>query len=116
MIAPVTSIASTGVQSATPQPRLVSAAHEFEAQLMKELLKPMNQAFSSHLDGDDSEDDDGGVLGEYATESLARALSNQGGLGIADRIIRNLSSASNTQKTMPVTGDLRVDTVTSQLK
>jgi HAMP domain-containing protein len=25
----------------TPQPRLVRAAHEFEAQMMKELLKPM---------------------------------------------------------------------------
>ena len=30
--------------SATPQPRLVRAAHEFEAQMMKELMKPLNRS------------------------------------------------------------------------
>jgi hypothetical protein len=39
---PVAALAAPGAQTATaPQPRLVRAAHEFEAQMMKELLKPM---------------------------------------------------------------------------
>ena len=34
-----------------PQPRLVRAAHEFEAQMMKELLKPMTASGSLTGDG-----------------------------------------------------------------
>jgi hypothetical protein len=40
-----TAAATAGIgpasSQATPQPRLVHAAHEFEAQMMQELLKPM---------------------------------------------------------------------------
>ena len=46
---------TAGTASATgPQPRLVRAAHEFEAQMMKELMKPLNQGNSS-----DGSDEDG---------------------------------------------------------
>ena len=73
-----------------PQPRLVRAAHEFEAQLMKELLQPMTRA--SSLTGDDDGDQgEQGALGEFAAESLAGALSANGGFGIADRIVKQLS-------------------------
>ena len=40
-----------------PQPRLVRAAHEFEAQMMQELLKPLSS--SSGLDGEDGDSDSG---------------------------------------------------------
>jgi len=83
--------AASGASSATPQPRLVKAAHEFEAQMMQELLKPLAQ--SSGLTSDDSDGDSGsaGALGSFATESLAQALSQQGGLGIARNLIQTLS-------------------------
>ena len=81
-------VAAAGTQ-ATPQPRLVHAAHEFEAQMMKELLKPLAQ--SSGLTGDDSDAGSAGALGEFATESLAQAMSQQGGLGIATQLIHSLS-------------------------
>src|ERR1700735_3490048 len=82
-----------GGQAGTIQPKLVKAAHEFEAQLMKELMKPLT---SGGAPGDDEDDDDdrgsglgsAGALGEYASESLAQALSLQGGFGIADKIIK----------------------------
>ena len=38
-----------------PQPRLVHAAHEFEAQMMKELIKPMTSGCS--LTGEDTDSD-----------------------------------------------------------
>ena len=39
----IAALAASGAQTAvTPQPRLVRAAHEFEAQMMKEILKPMS--------------------------------------------------------------------------
>jgi Rod binding domain-containing protein len=71
-----------------PSPRLVKAAHEFEGQMMKELLKPM---MAGGDDGDDGADGSGGALGEFASEALGQGLSQQGGFGIADRIIKELS-------------------------
>jgi len=76
------------------EPRLVQAAHEFEAQMMKELLKPMSRASLEDPDGEQT-----GVLGEFASESLARALSAGGGLGIADRIVHTLSRSGNSSET-----------------
>jgi Rod binding domain-containing protein len=87
--------AQSGSATAAPSPRLTRAAHEFEAQMMKELLKPLTG--SSALDGDDRESDaglgsgSGGALGEFATEALGQALSEQGGFGIASGIIHELS-------------------------
>lgn len=76
-----------------PPPRLVRAAHEFEAQLMKELLKPMTGGNS--MDGDDEESSSNGALGEFASEALGRSLSEHGGLGIANGVLRSLSRVGN---------------------
>jgi Rod binding domain-containing protein len=93
------SIAGTEVAAsaatATPSPKLVSAAHEFEAQMMQELLKPLNS--TSGLDGEDGDSDSGSgsALGQFASEALGKALSEQGGFGIASSVVRQLSSGSN---------------------
>jgi Rod binding domain-containing protein len=78
------------------QPRLVNAAHEFEAQMMKELMKPLTKGAApggADEDDDDSGDSFGsaGALGDFASEAMARALSEQGGFGIADRLIAQLT-------------------------
>jgi Rod binding domain-containing protein len=111
-IAAVTATVS-GEIAATPQPRLVRAAHEFEAQMMKELMKPMTQA--SSLTGEDADSDSGsgagGALGEFASEALGRALSERGGFGIATSIVKDLSHSGNKAVTGPVTGNLHRNTV-----
>jgi Rod binding domain-containing protein len=93
----------------------VRAAHEFEAQMMKELMKPMTNA-SSSLTGDEDDSDSssgsGGALGQFASEALARALSDQGGLGIANQIVKELSHSGNQE----VTGNPHGDTVMKILK
>ncbi len=96
----------------SPEPRLARAAHEFEAQLMKELLRPLTQ--SSGVPGDD-EDGTGGTsaLGEFAVESLAGALSRHGGLGIANRIIGEISRSGNKSQSSPVTKKQLIDNVIS---
>lgn len=88
-----------------PEPRLVRAAHEFEGQLMKELLKPLtqNDSGSESLTGDDDDSGSGSALGQFAAEALGRALSDHGGLGIADRIVSRLSQESNKNDVKPVT-------------
>jgi Rod binding domain-containing protein len=79
-----------------PQSRLLGAAHEFEAQMMKELLKPMSAGNALGESQDDDEDaGSSGALGEFASETLGRALSEAGGLGIADSIMKSLSQRGN---------------------
>jgi Rod binding domain-containing protein len=110
--------ASTGAvtASATPSPRLVHAAHEFEAQMMQELLKPMTSG--DGLDGEDSGSASGssGALGSFASESLGQALSEHGGFGIATGIVRQLSVAGNKHGSTGVTGSLHGNTVINSHK
>jgi Rod binding domain-containing protein len=111
------SIAATATANTTSattlQPRLVKAAHEFEAQMMKELIKPLNKGNSLTGTNDDGDDDSGsgGALGEFASEALGRALSEGGGFGIASSIIKQLSPSGNQNGEVAVTGNPHRDTV-----
>jgi Rod binding domain-containing protein len=85
----------------------VHAAHEFEAQMMKELLKPMtNSTVLDEKDGD-SESGSGSALTEYASEVLGQALSERGGFGIATSIVQKLSHTNNKPGSTRVDKDLR---------
>lgn len=100
--------ARTAAAQTAPSPRLVRAAHEFEAQMMSELIKPMMRDTSILGDEDESSDSgagSSGALGEFAAESLGQALSNAGGFGIAHRIIGQLSGG-HQNGTKRVTGTL----------
>jgi Rod binding domain-containing protein len=113
-----TSAVSGAATSTTPQPRLVRAAHEFEAQMMKELIKPLNEGNSltgSDEDGD-ADSGSGGALGEFASEALGRALSEGGGFGIATSIVKQLSPAGNQNGTVPVIGSMHMNTVIKHSK
>ena len=92
----------------TPQPRLVRAAHEFEAQMMQELMKPLTRDSSLTGEDDDSNSGSGsnGALGQFATEALGRALSEQGGFGIAKSVLKDLSHSGNKSVSVPVTGNV----------
>jgi Rod binding domain-containing protein len=90
---------------------LVSAAHEFEAQMMKELLKPLTSTNGLNGEDDDAASGSGSALGEFASEALGRGLSEHGGFGIASSILRQLTPASNTQVTTQVTGIQHGNTV-----
>jgi Rod binding domain-containing protein len=87
---------AAGPDQSAPSPKLVRAAHEFEGQLMKELLRPMTDGDGLGDDnGDNGDAGSGGALGEFATEAMGQALSERGGFGIADRIVRELGLESN---------------------
>ena len=100
-----THAAQTG---SAPSPRLVKAAHEFEGQMMQELLKPMTKGDA--LTGTDQDEDSGagsgGALSEFASEALGQSLSQRGGLGIANQIIKELSHTSNQGGSGKVIKDL----------
>ncbi|MGD0548202.1 MAG: hypothetical protein ABR991_10310 [Terracidiphilus sp.] len=103
--------ASAGTSPATPSPRLVNAAHEFEAQMMKELLKPLTSTNGLNGEDDDAAGGSGSALGEFASEALGRGLSEHGGFGIASSIVKQLTPSSNHQATSQVTGNLHGNTV-----
>jgi Rod binding domain-containing protein len=103
---------SAGLQPAqtasAPSPKLVAAAHEFEAQMMKELLKPLSSTGLAGEDGDEGGDSgSGGALAAYATEAFGKALSNGGGFGVAKSIITSLSR-SHSEVTATEHGDTRL--------
>jgi Rod binding domain-containing protein len=107
--------AATSGATAAPQPRLVHAAHEFEAQMMQELLKPMTQG--DGLDGeDDSASGSSGVLGEFASEALGRGLSERGGFGIATGIVRELSAPGHKTGSGEAAGKVNGNTVMKSLE
>lgn len=108
------SSASAGTAAQVPSPRLVRAAHEFEGQMMKELLKPMTAG--DGLTGDEDDSGSGGTLSEFGAEALGQALSQQGGFGIADRIVKDLSRSGNQPHTGKVTGKLPGNTVMRKSK
>jgi Rod binding domain-containing protein len=93
-------VAAQNQSASLPQPRLVRAAHEFEAQMMKELLKPMTGGAS--IDGEESDSGSGAALTDFATEALGQSLSRSGGLGIATSILRGLSPHETTSQPSPV--------------
>ncbi len=85
-------------------PKLQSAAHEFEASLMQEFLKPLqhDSLFAPENPGDsgdtdtDSDDAQGsaGALISFGSEAMAKAISERGGFGIATKILDHFRAQS----------------------
>ncbi len=101
--------------SATANPRLVTAAHQFEAAMMQEILGPLTKEMQGMcgLSGDAEDgvidDGDGGpnqALTSFASEALGEALSERGGFGIASSVLKKLSRV--TEKTASHAGDAHV--------
>ena len=105
----LSSVATIAVTAALP-PRLVKAAHEFEAAMMKELLSP--------LQGSQDKEDEGSLsaLTSFAGEALGQAISEHGGFGIADRIIRQIVVSGNHSGNSVVTPVLKREFPVSPLK
>jgi Rod binding domain-containing protein len=95
------SSAGAASNGAVPQPRLVRAAHEFEAAMMKELMAPLEPG-SDPLGEDSDGEGSSSALGSFAGEALGKAISEHGGFGIAKRIISQLTAGSNHSGNSPV--------------
>lgn len=82
-----------GTPISADNPKLKSAAHEFEASLMQEFLKPLQHdslfAPDKSNDTSDSEEDQGSsaALMSFGSEAMAKAISERGGFGIANKIL-----------------------------
>ena len=85
----------SGRAALASDPRLVTAAHQFEAAMMKELLAPLEQN-KGMLGEDDSEDSGSNeALQSFASDALGQALSEHGGIGIATSVLHKLAGTGS---------------------
>ena len=94
--APIQSVSSDSAAGS----KLIRSAHEFEAQMMKELLKPICR---SEEEGENSES--AGALAGFAAEALGESISRAGGFGIAQRIVLVVSRDETLCAAEPVVGN-----------
>ncbi|HEY1807363.1 MAG TPA: hypothetical protein VGG42_02320 [Acidobacteriaceae bacterium] len=104
----VHSVVAAALNPVADDSRLKSAAHEFEASLMQEFLKPLQHdaLFSSDSEGLAESgvaiggDEDGGSEGalmSFGTQAMAKAISERGGFGIATKILDHFRTSSASE-------------------
>ena len=76
--------------SAAEVRKVIESAHQFEAVMLESFLEPMEKAFST-VPGNGNEDGlNMSGYGDMGTQAMASAISQAGGIGIADMLVRNL--------------------------
>jgi Rod binding domain-containing protein len=86
--------ASNDLQSKNGKDRVLSAAREFEAVLLEQMLKEART--SSGLS--EEQDQASATLKEIADQQFARLIAGQGGLGITRDLVKSLQAASDSPK------------------
>lgn len=71
--------------------RLKDATQQFESMLLQEMLKPMRSSKNSWLGEDGDLDAAAGTMSSFGTEAVATAISQRGGLGIARKVMEQVS-------------------------
>jgi Rod binding domain-containing protein len=103
----ISAIAQANVQPAeatvAPSPKLVKAAHEFEALLLQNWLEKMNHSFPGDNSSLDAAHDTVSSLG---TQAIATALAARGGVGIAKMILRQLAAKGPHAETGQIKGNM----------
>jgi peptidoglycan hydrolase FlgJ len=86
-------------------PKLSSAAHEFEASMMKEFLKPLEHDSLFSNDGQAGDGDGEGSAGaimSFGSQAMAKAISERGGFGIATLILNHFRTSSKEEQSTAV--------------
>ncbi len=74
--------------------RLTDAAQKFEGMLMQEMLKPLEKSQSGGMWGGDQDPDRDrslDTMSSFGTEAVANALAKHGGMGIAKRVVEQVT-------------------------
>jgi Rod binding domain-containing protein len=79
-------------QDARDRSRLVDAAQQFEALMAQELLKPMTSTENKWDTGEEEGDKSMDTMSSYGTEAVAKAIAKGGGLGIAKKVVEQVTA------------------------
>jgi flagellar protein FlgJ len=96
-IEPVLATPVGAEQSARDHSRLVDAAQQFEALMLQELLKPMNSTENKWDRGEQEGDKSMDTMSSYGTEAVAKAIAKGGGLGIAKKVVEQVTAEHDSQ-------------------
>jgi flagellar protein FlgJ len=93
MISPITSTPSVSVASGAepPDPRIQKAARDFEAIFVRQMLKSVEKTTAAGAGTQAAPGES--TYGSMIVGALADAISNAGGLGLADEIGKSLARA-----------------------
>lgn len=73
--------------------KLTDAAQQFEGMLLQELLKPLRSKNDDGWnDGDEDSEDGSDTINSFGVEAVAKAISQNGGLGIARQVIQQVTA------------------------
>jgi flagellar protein FlgJ len=86
-ISSVLTAGAAGTAKADTPNKVHDAAQQFEALLMGQLLRSARQSGSGWLGGEDSSAE---CATDYAEQQFAAVLAQQGGLGLANLIVKGL--------------------------
>jgi flagellar protein FlgJ len=85
--------------------KLIDAAQQFEASMLQELLKPMQNGQDNWGGEDSSEDNSFDTIKSFGTEAVAKAISKGGGFGIAKQVISQISLEHQRNSKKRTSGD-----------
>lgn len=77
--------------------KLVDAAHQFEATMLQELLKPMRSGENGWGSEEQGEDGTSDTISSFGAEAAAKAISKAGGFGIARRVVSQITTQTQKQ-------------------
>jgi len=78
--------------------KITDAAQQFEAMMLNELLKPLQFGAGVDEGGGESTGGAADTIRSLATDALGKALSQHGGVGIAQKIAKEITKERNTTK------------------
>lgn len=98
---------SAALKQTADDPRIKEAATQFEAVLLRQMLSSLEKATSSSTG---SQSTGGSIYGSMVVNTVADAIANAGGLGLASLLTKSLQAAApgadHTSKTPLLDSDL----------
>jgi peptidoglycan hydrolase FlgJ len=84
-------------RSVQQRKQLVEAAQQFEAMLLQELLKPIQSGKDDWDTTEKDSDHSADTLNGFGTEAVANAIAKNDGVGIARKIIQQVTHESSSK-------------------
>ena len=84
-------------KDARDRSRLVDAAQQFEGLMLQELLKPMTSTENKWDTGEQEGDKSMDTMTSYGTEAVAKAIAKGGGLGIAKKVVEQVTAEHDSR-------------------
>ena len=91
-------LATQHFASGKVDPKLVDGAHQFEAMMLEQILKPLNFGGSPDDSGTENEGGAAGTIRGFGTDAVAKAVATGGGFGLARQIVRQVTAEHESAK------------------